>query len=332
MDSIQQLGRLHRVEIRSVFLNEAVHFTPWLSREDNLRLLAETVGMELELEEREKSVGPFSADIVCRDVATNKRVLIENQLERTDHTHLGQLITYAAGLKAVTVIWIAHPFTDQHRAALDWLNEITGEGLDFFGLEVELWRIGESSPAPKFNIVSKPNDWTKRAVTSAGSSRELTENRKLQVAYWTAFRAFLENRNSPIRPTKPLPQNWMNLAIGRSGFKLSAVASLYDSVNESWDSHELRAELVIEAKEAESYYLLLEQEREVIEEEFGQALSWYNPETARVCRIFIRRAADLTKQEEWPRQHQWLAEHLERLYRVFHDRILRLNVASPQEL
>ena len=126
------LGRLERVELRRIWSSESSDFTPWLAREDNLRLLGETVGIELELEAQEKTVGPFRADILCKDTATDSWVLIENQLERTDHSHLGQLLTYAAGISAVTVVWVAERFTEEHRAALDWLNERTAERINFF--------------------------------------------------------------------------------------------------------------------------------------------------------------------------------------------------------
>ena len=132
------LGRLEQVELRSIWANEAGDFTPWLAQEENLRLLGDTIGIELELEEQEKDVGPFSADILCKDTIGGSWVLIENQLERTDHTHLGQLITYAAGLQAVTIVWIASRLTEEHRAALDWLNDITDSKFQFFGLEIEV--------------------------------------------------------------------------------------------------------------------------------------------------------------------------------------------------
>jgi len=170
------LGRMKKVDVREVWKDEAGGFTPWLVKEDNLALLADTVGIELELEATEKDVGPFRADILCKDTVDGHWVLIENQLEKTDHTHLGQLLTYAAGLKAVTIVWIAKHFTEEHRAALDWLNEITDDRFNFFGLEIELWKIGESPTAPKFNMACKPNEWTK-ATPPVG---EITETVTLQ--------------------------------------------------------------------------------------------------------------------------------------------------------
>ena len=178
------LGRLTRVDLRDEWTSEDRDFTPWLAREENLAVLAETLGTDLELEAEEKTVGPFRADILCKDTNSNAWVLIENQLERTDHGHLGQLLTYASGLEAVTIIWIASRFTEEHRSTLDWLNRITDKGFHFFGLEIELWRIGDSAAAPKFNIVSKPNDWS-RSISQAARAMdeaELSETRVMQRA------------------------------------------------------------------------------------------------------------------------------------------------------
>src|SRR6516164_3926241 len=118
------LGKLERVDVRRVWANEAGGFTPWLAQDENITLLGEAIGIELDVEAQEKAVGPFRADILCKDAATDNWVLIENQLERTDHTHLGQLLTYAAGLDAVTIVWVSPNFTEEHRATLDWLNKI----------------------------------------------------------------------------------------------------------------------------------------------------------------------------------------------------------------
>ena len=172
--STKQLGRLQQIrDIKKYWEREATDFTPWLAKNENLSLLGDTIGIDLELEAQEKNVGPFRADILCRDTANSQWVLIENQLEKTDHTHLGQLITYAAGLHAVTIVWLSARFTDQHRSAIDWLNEITNESFSFFGLEIELWKVDDSLPAPKFNIVSKPNDWSKTVSSTKkiGSSK-----------------------------------------------------------------------------------------------------------------------------------------------------------------
>src|SRR5689334_13079677 len=197
---MMEFGKLEKVDPRSAWATEASHFTPWLAHPEHLRLLSEAIGIDLELEAQEKSVGPFRADILCKDTVTANWVLIENQLERTDHTHLGQLLTYAAGLDAVTIVWIASRFTEEHRAALDWLNNATATGFNFFGLEIELWRIGDSPLAPKFNVISKPNDWSKsvREQATGAQAGQMTEFQRLHLEFWTQFRKYLEDSNSPI--------------------------------------------------------------------------------------------------------------------------------------
>ena len=159
------LGKLERVELREAWTSESGDFTPWLA--DHLDALAEELGLSLELVGTEVSVGPFSADILCRRMGTDHLVLIENQLEWTDHRHLGQILTYTAGLEALTVIWVAAGFVEQHRGALDWLNSNTPEDVGFYGVEVQLWRIGDSTPAPRFNVASRPNIEFKEARDKA---------------------------------------------------------------------------------------------------------------------------------------------------------------------
>ena len=168
--------------------------------------------MDLEVEAQERAVGPFRADILCKDISTNRWVLIENQLERTDHTHLGQLLTYASGLEAVTIVWIAARFTEEHRSTLDWLNKITDESFRFFGLEVELWRIGDSPAAPKFNVVSKPNDWSHSVAQAARviDDAELSDTRLEQREYWAALNMVLNALKGPISGNrKPQALSWM---------------------------------------------------------------------------------------------------------------------------
>lgn len=322
-----QLGRLVRVSPREAWATEASEFTPWLAEPQNLSLLGEAIGLDLQFEAQEKSVGPFRADLLCKDTATDHWVLIENQLERTDHSHLGQLITYAAGLKVVTIVWIANPFTEEHRAALDWLNEITDSKINFFGLEVELWRIGDSAIAPKFNVVSKPNNWSK-TVAEGAARVELTATKELQVEFWTAFREFVLSRSSVIRPTKALPQHWMNIAIGRSGFGLTAVASLWDSEAGTYERNEVRAEFAITADLAYRYFALLETAKDTIEQELGYKLVWHNPPGVRSARVFVRRPADLRDRITWPQLHEWLLDRLEEMYRVFQPRAKSMALAE----
>lgn len=318
----ENISRLERVELRKAWSSEPGDFTPWLAQEENLKLLGDTIGIELELVAKEKAVGSFYADIVCRDTLDGSMVLIENQLERTDHMHIGQLITYASGLDAVTIIWVAKQIADEHRAALDWLNSITMEGFNFFGLEIELWRIGDSDIAAKFNIVSKPNDWTQRV--HSGIDKQLSPAQELQLDFWTEFKVHVEEQGSIITPTKPQPHNWMPFALGRTGFMLCAVASTWDSEAGSYDSNEIRAEIYIQGESAKAHFEKLEAFKSDIERELDELPTWYNPHDKLACKIYLRKSIALDDRGNWPEQHAWLLEKLEKLHRAFSGRIREL--------
>jgi hypothetical protein len=317
----QNLGRLERVELRNIWTSEASDFTPWLARAENLSVLAEALGMELELEAQERNVGPFRADILCKEIGTDRWVLIENQLERTDHSHLGQLLTYASGLEAVTIVWIAARFTEEHRSTLDWLNRITDESFRFFGLEVELWKIGESPAAPKFNVISKPNDWSQSVAQAARAIDEadLSETRIVQKAYWTGLNRVLNASAGPVSGNrKPQPQSWMAYPIGRTFFALGAVMVR--------PKNQIRTELYISGGDAKRFFGLLRTHQEQVERELGYALEWEELPSKRDCRIACY-LNDLDPEDEsdWPRQHEWLAKRLNDFHRVFSQRVRALD-------
>ena len=323
----QGLGRLKKVNLRDVWLGEASDFTPWLAEKENLDLLGDTLGMEMELLAQEKDVGPYSADIFCKNTADDSWVVIENQLEKTDHSHLGQVLTYAAGLSAVTIVWVAHRFTDQHRATIDWLNEISGDSAQFFGLEIEVWRIGDSQPAPKFNVVAKPNDWSDGPDTP---SPDLTPGKRTQLEFWQGFREYTLDRVTPIKPSRPQPRHYMNIGLGRSGIHLSAIASYWGSAG-GYSSHELRACLYINDKNhAKTYFQLLAQDRSKIENEMGCPLEWHNPENTRACTIYVRKSIDLADLSARQEQYAWLLKNLEKIRQVFSGRVMNLEVPAEE--
>lgn len=322
------LGRLAKIDLRRVWTSEPTEFTPWLGQEDNLRLLGDAIDVELELPSQEQPVGPFRADILCKDTSNDSWVLIENQLERTDHTHLGQLLTYAAGLDAVTIVWIAARFTDEHRAALDWLNERTDDHVNFFGLEIELWQIGDSPVAPKFNVVCKPNGWARSVRESAAG--EVSGHKQLQQRFWAGFRDYLERAGSPLRCGEPPAQHWFNHPIGRSGFHLSSCASGGYSPNVK-RAAEIRAELVLNGKRSKRDFAALEKRRPEIEQALGFSIEWHNPEDKAMCRIFARREADFTDDRLWDGQFKWLKEKQEAMLRVFGPLVKQLAVVGEAE-
>ncbi len=224
-----KLSKITKIDLRDCWKNEATDFTPWLASEENIALLADALGMnELEVKAQEEHVGPFRADILCVDPGTDKLVLIENQLEKTDHNHLGQILTYAAGLDAVSIIWVAERFTEEHRAAIDWLNRITNKEFNFFGVEIELIKIGDSLAAPMFNVIAKPNGWSKDVKSSSNksSNENRTEVENYRYDFWSAFCDYMKNNPSKLFKTQsPSYNHWMNIAIGRSGFQISLLVN-----------------------------------------------------------------------------------------------------------
>jgi len=315
-----QLGRLQKVEIRNAWETEDRDFTPWLAEENNLKILGDSINLDLELEAVEKNVGPFRADILCKDTQNDSWVLIENQLEKTDHKHLGQLMTYAAGLQAVTIVWVADKFAEEHRAAMDWLNEITGDRFRFFGLEIELWQIDNSNPAPKFNVVTKPNNWS-RSVSEA--SNKIASNadsplKQLQQEYWACLESYLTDQASFIKSQTPRPQHWMVFSIGRTGFHLNT------TVNSN--ENKIGVELFISNDQAKEYFYLLEQEKQEIENDVGMGLDWRLLPERKGSRIVLFRDAHFNQKDQWEKDMAWFKDTLEKFDNALRFRIKNLNL------
>ena len=214
------LGKLKKVDLRDVWPHEALDFTKWLAVDENLKLLTDAVGIELELLETESSVGAFNVDIYAQEVGTERKVIIENQLEDTNHDHLGKVITYAAGKGAEAVIWVVKRARDEHRQAIEWLNQHIDSGLGFFLVEIELWQIGDSNPAPSFNVVEQPNEWTRTLKMSEGMS----ETDLVKLSYWTKYREIAEEDMefaAVFKPRRPTKNHWSILSCGTSSYHIA---------------------------------------------------------------------------------------------------------------
>ena len=222
MDEVsdRSLGKIKKLDVRKIWKGEATDFTPWLASDENIAQLGKAIGFELEVDQVEASVGPYSADILAKDTGTGKYVVIENQLGKTNHDHLGKAITYGSVLDAGTVIWIATEFTEEHQRALDWLNEYTSEELSFYGVLLEIWQIDESRPAVRFNVISRPAE-IKRENAAGKSKETLSETQKLQLEFWNEFQEKLL-KSKVLRSTQtPRPQYWFDVALGSSNIFLS---------------------------------------------------------------------------------------------------------------
>lgn len=265
------LGVLKEVDPRTVWVNEARDFTPWLK--ENIDLLAQVLGMDLEIDEIEGPVGDFAVDLIGRIVGSDQTIVIENQLRPTDHAHLGQLLTYAAGRGARAVVWISTHFREEHQQALDWLNESTGEEQSFFGVEIKVLQIDGSRRAPFFQVVSRPRGRKNRPVSKRG---------ELYRAFWTDFLDKLRNRGPGLtKAMKGLPQSWCGIGAGRSGFAYGAAFTY---------NNRFKVELYIDTGDGEKNKRAFEwlyREKEEVEQELGKELSWERLENARASRVAV---------------------------------------------
>lgn len=316
-----EFGDIKKVDVKSIWQNEQYNFTPWLAEEENIAELAFALGLELEVENVEVAVGPYSADILARDVGTGRYVVIENQFGRTNHDHLGKLITYGSFLDVAAVVWLAEDFTEEHQKALDWLNDHTTEDLDFYGVALELWQIDGSRPAVRFNVVSRPNTIVKQA-TAAKATGQLSEARKLQLDFWTAFRECLLAKKVVSSAQTPRPQYWFDVALGRSHFVLSNIANTYEN--------RIGMRVYMSNKVADAALEQLLPQKDEIEKELGEKLQW-NPNPEKRDKIIaLYRDVNLDDRKQWPEYCDWLVDRVAKFRKVFGPRIksLRLSPAS----
>ncbi len=305
---IKPLSKLERVPLREAWKHEANDFTPWLAEEDNLNALAEAIGLpELELVAIEHWVGEFKLDILC--TSGDDQVIIENQLEKTNHSHLGQLLTYAAGTQAKKVIWVAESFRPEHAAALRFLNQNTTEDLSFFAVQVELWRIGDSPFAPKFEVIAKPDAWAKAGREQTKAATTTTPTKQLQLKLWLALVERLAQSAPHIRPQAPRPQHWANIAIGRAGFRICPTASQKDD--------RLGVELYVDHAASKKMFQALLAQQTSIEQQLGFALDWQELPEAHACRIATWRPdSPIEDETQWPAYLDWFVERIVKMHAV----------------
>ena len=319
----KDLGTLEKVDLREVWESENEDFTPWLAREENINKLGQKIGLDLEVEAQEKRVGKFRADIICKDINTDNWVLIENQLEKTNHGHLGQLLTYATGLDAVTIVWVAATFNEEHKATLDWLNKITDENYNFFGLEIELYKIEDSKIAPKFNLVCQPDNWSQSISREAKriEQGEVSETKLKQYKFWTELGKELQAADTPLKLQKVYPQHWTNIAVGKTGVHLGA----------TFNTQQERVSAQLYIIKNKNWFKELESQKDIIEKELGEKLSWQLlPEKAASRIALYRSNSDIENTDDWKEMLKWLVLKLEKLRIVFSPRLKNLRLDSEE--
>jgi len=317
---LNKLGKIEHKEIREIWPDEARDFTPWLATSEGLELVGEAIEANLELVEREVKVGSFSADILARIVGEEEQlVVVENQFGKTDHDHLGKLITYASGLNAKIVVWIAETFTEEHRRALDWINETAGERVGYFGLEVFIIRIGDSLPAPQFRVVSSPNLWA-QAVRESTEEAELTATKLDQKQFWDELKEFMLAKDSRLPLRKARPQHWYDITIGRSNFNIALTLNTRLS--------RLGCELYMSGQKAKQAYALLSKDKEPIEKELDISLEWQPLEEKEACRIAIYREGSIQNSVQREEAKEWFYMMAEKFHKTFSARVKALNLSQ----
>ena len=259
-----ELGKLTQItDLQTVWPNEALDFTPWLSKEANLNALGEAIGIDMVLEEKESSVGDFSVDIFAKEDGTDRRIIIENQLRDSDHDHLGKIITYASGKDASVVVWIVKRARDEHRQAIEWLNQHTDDEVAFFLVEIELWKIGDSLTAPKFNVVERPNDWAK-TIKKLDS---MTPGDALKLDFWSRFNDYAHGRKEftdVFNTRKPSTWNWYNITVGNSSVNVELTV----------DTKKRLVNAGLITYESPELYESLQADKDKLEELLGGKTTW----------------------------------------------------------
>lgn len=302
-----ELGHIQTVPLKELWPGEATHFTPWIA--NNLDILGEKLGMDLELESTEASAGDFSADIVARDLSTNKLVVIENQYGGTDHKHLGQLITYASVLGAGAVVWMAESIRSEHKSAMDFLNQNLKESLSFYAVEASAIRIDESKPAFVLTVVSMPSE----AAVNPPPVPELSETKERYRTYFQSLIDELRETHKFTNARTGQPQNWYTFA--------SENSKVYTYSTSFAKGGRVRVEVYLDtgdkARNEQVFDCLLARKQE-IEAALGFELTWERLDSRRACRIAVYRDGEIDADSETLADiKSWTIQNLLRFKAVF---------------
>lgn len=302
------IGKLYQVNLREYWKHEALDFTNWLSKEENLNLLSEEIGIDIVLKETEASVGRFNVDILAVENNSDRLIVIENQLEQTDHDHLGKIITYASGFNAEIIIWIVKDIREEHQQAIDWLNEHTDENINFFIVKMELWKIDNSAPAPKFNIISKPNNWAKALKNTSSKTKRESELSMKQLDFWTEFITYLKSNQSTLKTRKANPQHWYDISCGNSKAYLSLTI---DSQNKSIATG-------VYIPDNKELYFYLEAKKAEIELELGFQMEWLPLQNKKASRVYFKQEnIDIFNPIKRVEYYEWLKVNSEKIQKIF---------------
>jgi len=291
-----KLGNLEKINLREVWAREDTHFTQWLAKEENISVLLDEIGVSAENIKTEDNAGKFNCDITADEVESGKKIIIENQLEKTDHSHLGQLLTYASSFDASIIVWVVAEARDEHKQAIEWFNRNMTENISFFLVKIEVWKIGDSIPAPKFNIVVEPNDWAKITLNKSSTNRELTETKLEKLRFWEDLKSYSENNPSKLRITrKPRPQHWYTTSIGIRYVDLNFIHNTRTS--------SIAVDVYISKQEI---YDKLQAKKELFESFCGDLeIEWLALPEKKASRILTSHNCELENKDKWEDYFRW---------------------------
>ncbi|MBR4902627.1 MAG: DUF4268 domain-containing protein [Victivallales bacterium] len=300
---MEKLGILKNEEIRNIWKIER-EFSDWLAKRENMELLGNAVGIDILAEETESAVGKYSADILAKEDGSDRKIIIENQYGATNHDHLGKLITYTAGKNAQILIWIVEKADDEHRAAVQWINEHTDADIGIFLIQIEVLRIGDSIPAARFTVLERPNEWTKQ-------NKQVVDSKinQQQMDFWNSFMDYTMKQpefSKLFNRRKGLPQNWMNLPLGSSEYQICLTVKTTGQIG---------AEVYINKRK--DIFNDLESQKDQIEKELGFKMDWQPLPDKMASRIIIVQDGDYTDNAQWDSCFEWLTDKAVKLKKVF---------------
>ena len=269
-----RIGKMVEVEVRELWKHEQYDFSNWLSNPENIEYLNEILGLTLIDVDKEVFVGPYRCDLVAKDETSGINVIIENQLDATNHDHLGKVITYASGLDAKVIVWIVKEAKEEHRAAIEWLNNNTNSSINFFLIEIHAYKIGDSDIAPKFEVVQKPNDYVKRGKGN-NEDRDLKQRHGERLAFWEMFNEILIGRGKPFNVRKASTDSWYDVAMGTS--------EAHIAINLINRDNKVVVELYI--NDNKPMFDRLYEKKEDIETQLGFILQWERLDGKKASRI-----------------------------------------------
>lgn len=268
------IGKLTEVDVRELWRHEQYDFSNWLARVENLEYINDILGLTLVDVDKEAYIGSYRCDLLAKDETSGITVIIENQLECTDHDHLGKIITYASGLGAKVIVWIVKEAKEEHRAAIEWLNNNTINEINFFLIEIHAYKIGDSEPAPKFEVVEQPNNFVKLSKAQAAEG-DLNKTQSERLIFWEAFNDFVTAHGKPFNIRKPTPDHWYDVAVGSSEAHIAI-----DLVNKAG---KIVVELYI--NDSKALFDRLYSNREAIEKQLGFTMTWDRLDNKKAARI-----------------------------------------------